>query len=81
MPTLHREGGFEVFFRALDKPEPPHVRVKGNGGKAKVWLSRDPAIADVARYTRRDRTRIVRITEEHRVERLAAWHRFFSAGE
>ena len=79
LPTLHREAGFEFFFRALDRPEPPHVHVRGNDGSAKVWLVPEVNIQETHGYTPRERDEIIRITEEHRIEWLAFWDRFFGA--
>ena len=77
MPTLHRQAGFEFFFGARDRAEPPHVHVIGNDGYAKVWLVPEIKIADSRGYTSRRRKRIIRITEEHQLDWLAAWERFF----
>lgn len=81
MPTLHRESGFEFFFRASDRAEPSHVHVIGNGGDAKVWLVPVGRIARSRGYTSQQRERIMRITEDHRLEWLAAWDGFFGGGE
>ena len=77
MPTLHREAGFEFFFRAADAPESPHVHVEGNDGRAKIWLRPTLEVAGERGYDRRQMNVILRITREHRDEWLAAWDRFF----
>ena len=77
MPTLYREAGLEFLFRAADGPEPPHVHVRGNGGKAKLWLRRDVEVAFLAGYDQSMERRIMRIARRHRVDWLAAWHGFF----
>lgn len=64
-------------FYAADSGEPPHVHVTGNGGEAKVWLVAGLGIVRSRRYTAQQRLQIVRITEEHRVEWLSDWRRFF----
>lgn len=77
MPTLHREAGFEFFFRAADRPEPPHVHVRGNDGKAKLWLTPGVQVAYTRGYDQSAESKILRITRRHRVEWLAAWRDFF----
>lgn len=77
MPTLHRERGYVFRFRAVDRGEPPHVHVRGNGGAAKIWLRPTIEIAMTKRYNRRQMTEIMEITERKRDEFLEAWHRFF----
>lgn len=77
VPTLHREAGYVFRFYASDGPEPPHVHVIGNGGRAKLWLVAGLGIAHSRQYTPEQQRRIQRITEEHRIEWLSAWRRFF----
>ena len=77
LPTLHREAGYTFRFYAADSAEPPHVHVTGNGGEAKLWLVSGLGIVRGRRYTAEQRKKIVQITEEHRVEWLSAWRRFF----
>lgn len=77
VPTLLREEGFEFRFRARDRPEPPHVHVSGNDGRAKVWLRPSVSLASARGYTQQQIDRILKITEEHSDEFLAAWREYF----
>lgn len=76
VPTLHRERGYDFRFWAGDRGELPHVHVKGNGGRAKIWLS--PVRVDWSRgYSRRRIGKIINITTDHQEGWLGAWARFF----
>lgn len=77
MPTLHEEAGFAFRFRAVDRSEPPHVHVSGHDGFAKIWLVPAVELQDSRGYSRRQVDRILKITEAHRTEWLAAWRRYF----
>jgi len=79
VPTLLLEGGYAFRFRSNDGPEPPHVHVEGNGGSAKMWLIPTVQMGAVRGYNRQQRAEIVRKTEVHRDEWIAAWHRHFGA--
>jgi hypothetical protein len=76
VPLLLRLRGYEFRFFAGDGGEPPHVHVRGNSGRAKIWLAR-VEIAHSEYYSERRREEIIRITRAHRAEWLAAWARFF----
>lgn len=78
VPTLHRERGYVFRFRAVDRGEPPHVHVRGNGGEGKLWLSPNVQVAYGRRYTAVQINEIVRITERKQDDFLAAWRRFFA---
>ena len=74
MPTLWEEAGFIFRFRMGDCEERPHVHVTGNGGTAKIWLR--PVELEKSRgYPDPQIGRILRITGEHRAERLAEWEK------
>lgn len=76
VPTLYREAGFAFRFRAIDRAEPPHIHVEGNGGNAKFWL--DGSRLDTsAGYNRRQLRHIARIVEAHAGEFEARWHDYF----
>lgn len=77
VPTLHREAGYVFRFRANDGEEPAHVHVRGNGGKAKIWLTPGIDLQGSRGYTPRQVGRILTIAEVHRREWLTAWRRFF----
>jgi hypothetical protein len=69
--------GYEFYFRSSDGGEPPHIHVKGNRGRAKLWLSARFGVADDRGYDRRRLGEIERITATHREDWLEAWSRFF----
>ncbi len=74
MPTILREHGYRFFFYVADRFEPPHVQRDDNA--AKVWL--DPLeISFSDGFRRHECNEIMRITEQHLGEFLAAWHRKF----
>ena len=76
MPTLLREHGFRFFFYMADRYEPPHVHVQRDDNAAKILL--DPlefAFADG--FRRHECKKLLRITEQHLTEFLAAWHQKF----
>ena len=77
MPVLHREAGLTFRFYASDEPEPPHVHVVGNGGRAKIWLVPRIEIVMVRSYDARQRNTIDRIAREHRDEWVDAGNEFF----
>lgn len=76
MPTIYREGGFAFRFRAIDREEPPHIHVEGNGGHAKFWLE-DSRLERASGYNRRQLMEIRRIVEAHADEFEARWHDYF----
>lgn len=76
VPTLHRQAGYAIRFRANDRGEPPHVHIEGNGGDAKFWLS-PPKLANSAGYNRRQVAQIAEIVDAHRNEFLSRWHEYF----
>jgi hypothetical protein len=77
VPTLHRETGYDFGFFSADRPEPPHVHVRGNGGSAKVWLMPRVRIANTRGYDVRRRNMIEGIIQEHRDDWIARWRRHF----
>ena len=60
MPTLIREGGFEVRIYTLDHP-PPHVHVAKAGAIVKIDLSSHHAIEIVGAISDRDVKRAERL--------------------
>jgi hypothetical protein len=76
VPTLHHEAGYSFRFRAVDRGEPPHVHVDGNGGHAKFLLA-SSRLDRSAGYNRPQLTQIARIVEAHAVEFEAKWHDYF----
>ena len=65
LPTIHREGGFQVSFFANDHSR-PHVHVIRAGGFAKVAIGNagePPRLLEAGRIKDRDIIRAVRIVE------------------
>lgn len=77
VPTLHRQAGFQFFFRATDGSEPPHVHVIGNGGYGKLWLHRSVVVTYLRGYDRSRETKVIRIARRHRARWRRAWAQFF----
>lgn len=77
VPTLLREGGYRFKFWSDEGSEPPHVHVRGHGGSAKVWLVPGIELEGARNYNQAQIGRILRITERHRDEFIAAWQRHF----
>ena len=64
MPTLIREGGFEVRIYTLDHP-PPHVHVARAGAIVKIDLTTHQAREIVGRIADRDVRRAERLVAKH----------------
>ena len=64
MPTLIREGGFEVRIYTLDHP-PPHVHVAKSGAVVKIDLDTCQVIEIVGRITDRDVRRAEELVARH----------------
>ncbi|TMB71775.1 MAG: DUF4160 domain-containing protein [Chloroflexi bacterium] len=77
MPVVLRTRGYVFRFRAIDRNEPPHVHVNGNGGSAKVWL-RPVRVAQQRGYSGRRIEEIRRIVQAHSADFEAAWFSFFA---
>ena len=64
MPTLLREGGFEVRIYTLDHP-PPHVHVAKSGAVVKIDLATCQVIEIVGRITDRNVRRAEELVARH----------------
>ena len=64
MPTLLREGGFEVRIYTLDHP-PPHVHVAKAGAIVKIDLTTHHAIEIVGSISDRDVKRAEQLVASH----------------
>jgi Domain of unknown function (DUF4160) len=82
MPVIFREGGLSYFFFSNEGSprEAPHIRVKGGGRDAKVWLEPEPIIAESYGFNSRELARILRVIMERRDLILRAWHEHFGDG-
>ena len=75
MPTVHREGGFQIRIFANDH-FPPHVHVVKAGGFAKVALGsveEPPGLLEARGLKDRDIVRAVRIVEREWRKLMLAW--------
>lgn len=71
MPTVLREGGFDVMIYTNDH-RPPHVHVWKAGGE--IMIDLDPVgIVRVEGMKRKDAARAVEIVEENRDDLLERW--------
>ncbi len=82
MPTVLREGSFQVIFFSRDRGEPPHVHVKAGRKEAKFWLSYgDPPAVRLARGSSlagHEVRRARRLVEKHKPYLLGKWHDHFN---
>ena len=74
MPTLIREGGFEVRIYTLDHP-PPHVHVARAGGLVKIELATHQVREIVGRISDHDVRRAERLVAKHAEFLKAEWER------
>ena len=75
MPFIRIRGYLFGFFSREPPHEPPHIHVKGKGGKAKLWL--DPVRLVFSTYTRSETHDIVEIVSEHQERFVEMWREHF----
>ena len=76
MPTVLREGPYQLFFVSHDRGEPPHIHVRRERMVAKFWL--DPVVLQEAGgYSRGELYTLIGLVNEYRKQLLEAWHGFF----
>ena len=79
VPTILHAQGFAFSFFASDRAEPPHIHVRGSGGKGKWWLARPVATeARSVGFTASEKRKINAIIAAHHGYLLARWEDFFS---
>ena len=85
MPTVLREGGFEVrIYLPPREHDPAHVHVIRAGGEVIITLGDDtaaPAIREAHGMTNRDVLRAYRIVEGHRDALLERWEEYHGAAD
>jgi len=74
VPTLIREGGFEVRIYTLDHP-PPHVHVARAGAIVKIELATHRVREIVGRISDRDIRRAERLVAKHAEFLMTEWER------
>ena len=68
-----QENKTRFYFFSDEGKEPPHIHIKAAADQAKFWL--DPiALASSYGFKAHELNEIERITREHQVEFLEAWH-------
>ena len=72
MPTVLREGGFEVRIYTFDHP-PPHVHVAKAGAIVRIDLGTHAATEIVGAISDRDVKRAERLVAQHAKRLKAAW--------
>ena len=76
MPTVLRVEGFNFFFFAADRNEPPHIHVERGDGAAKFWLN--PIKIDYSRrFKKQEIKRATEIIEEHQNFLMDRWNEYF----
>ena len=77
MPTVLRQGPYNVAFFAGDRGEPRHVHVRRDRNEAKIWL--DPVeVANDGGFSRTEISRITRIIEAHQEMLKEKWDDYFA---
>lgn len=76
MPTIHRQGPFQITFYSKEEGEPPHLHIWAGGNEAKVWLT-PVALAKSDGFKAREITAILRIVRERQHDFLDEWHGYF----
>lgn len=74
MPTVIRDGGFEVRIYTLDHP-PPHVHVWKAGAVVKIDLATYEAVEVVGEIADRDIRRAERLVARHSARLRREWAR------
>ena len=81
MPTVHREGGFQIRIFPNDH-SPPHVHVVKAGGFAKVAIANaeePPRLLEARGLKDSDILRAVRIVEREGRKLMLAWTKIHGA--
>ena len=78
MPVVLRIGPYRFGFFAADRTEPPHIHVRRNRQKAKLWLTPEVRLASNERFPAHELNEIRRAVIENRELLLEKWNEFFS---
>lgn len=76
LPFIEIHGYLFGFFVSEPPLEPPHVHVKGKGGKAKLWLR--PVRLVHSSYSAGATGEIVAVVQEQEARFLEMWRERFS---
>lgn len=77
MPTILRVEGFQFFFFAADRNEPPHIHVEKGDGAAKFWLN-PIELVHYRKFKKQEIKRVREIIEENQHFLMEKWNEFFS---
>ena len=75
MPTVWWDGPYDFGFWAADCSEPPHIHVRRDRQKCKVWLA-PVSVASNYGFRPHELRRIVKVVIARRVQFLEDWHEF-----
>lgn len=75
MPFIRIRGYLFGFFVSEPTHEPPHIHVKGKGGKAKLWL--DPVRVVESSYSKGQTREIVAVVKKQQERLMEAWREQF----
>ncbi len=78
MPVVLRTRGYRFEFYASDREERPHVHVKKNGKRAKIWQR--PLVAlDYSRgFRSHEVNEILSLVQRHEGRFIEDWNDFFA---
>lgn len=76
-PSIFREKGYRFYFLSNEE-ERIHVHATGENGEAKFWLEPIVSLAVYHGLNPKKLREIQKIVEEHRVEIIKAWQKYFS---
>ncbi len=77
MPTILRVEGFQFFFFAADRNEPPHIHVEKGDGAAKFWLN-PIELVHYRKFKKQEIKRVREIIEENQHFLMEKWNELFS---
>lgn len=76
MPVVLRDGPFAFYFYSAEAAEPPHVHVRRDDARAKLWL--DPvSLSWQAGFTAQETRRIIQIVRHEQQSLLRRWDEYF----
>ena len=75
-PTVLRVRGYRFYFFSREEAR-PHVHVQHPTGELKVWLEPEISLAHNYGLSPQRIAAVLRLTEEHHAQILAAWHAHF----
>lgn len=76
MPTVLRDGPYEVYFTSHDRGEPPHVHIDRDRLSAKNWLW-PVRVAYNLGFSRHELRSVERLVSKHESQFLRQWHEYF----